>query len=638
MAGGGGNDTYTVDDLGDVVVEAPGAGDDHVRSSISFTLASDLEHLTLLGTAAINGNGNATSNRISGNSAANRLEGMAGNDTLDGGAGADTMVGGLGSDFYRVDDIGDIIIEIGTDSDTVEASINYTLAARLENLVLVGAALNGTGNTLNNRLIGNALNNILNGGIGSDQMEGGLGDDIYIVDHSSDWISEAANAGIDTVRASIAFTLGSNLENLELTGSLDVNGSGNGSDNRLTGNSGDNRLDGGGGADTMAGGAGDDTYVVDNAGDVVTEAASAGIDGIESSLAAYTLVANVENLQLFIGWNDNVNRNGTGNALANVITGSHGINTLNGLDGDDQLFGNNGNDTLLGGNGNDWLDGGLGDDRMEGGAGDDRYVVNSALDVVVEAAASGTDTVESSVSFILGANVENLLLTGNSWDALDGQGNNLNNRLTGNNGNNNLDGGVGADTMAGGGGNDTYTVDDLGDVVVEFQLSGTDHIRSSINYALGAFVETLTLLGTSNINGIGNIMANSIAGNSANNILSGGHGSDTLTGAEGSDTFRFSLLSDSDLTQSTADLITDFTAAQGDLIDLSQIDSIGATPENEAFSYIGSSLFTSSGQVRSFVSGSTTFLALNTNSDLSAPEMLIALSGALSLQASNLIL
>lgn len=201
-----------------------------------------------------------------------------------------------------------------------------------------------------------------------------------------------------------------------------------------------------------------------------------------------------------------------------------------------------------------------------------------------------------------------------------------------------IDGGVGADTMAGGGGNDTYTVDDLGDVVVEFQLSGTDHIRSSLNYALGPFVETLTLLGTSNINGIGNIMANSIAGNSANNILSGGLGSDTLTGAEGSDTFRFSLLSDSDLTQSTADLITDFTAAQGDLIDLSQIDSIGATPENEAFSYIGSSLFTSSGQVRSFVSGSTTFLALNTNSDLSAPEMLIALSGALSLQATNLIL
>jgi Ca2+-binding RTX toxin-like protein len=251
----------------------------------------------------------------------------------------------------------------------------------------------------------------------------------------------------------------------------------------------------------MAGGAGGDTYVVDNVADVVTEAISADIDSIETSLAAYTLTANVENLRLFVGWNDSVNRNGTGNNLSNVITGSNGINNISGLGGDDWLFGNNGNDTLLGGNGNDLLDGGLGDDRMEGGAGDDLYVVNSALDVVVEAAASGTDTVESSISFILGANAENLLLTGNSRDALDGQGNSLNNRLTGNNGNNNLDGGAGADTMAGGGGNDTYTVDDVGDVVVEATGAGEDHVRSTITYTLASTLEHLTLLGTAAING-----------------------------------------------------------------------------------------------------------------------------------------
>ncbi|MFN6131951.1 MAG: hypothetical protein ACK46L_03400, partial [Synechococcaceae cyanobacterium] len=138
LAGGGGNDTYTVDDVGDVVVEAPGAGDDHVRSTITYSLANDLEHLTLLGTNAINGTGNASANRISGNNAANRLEGLTGHDTLDGGAGADTMVGGLGADLYRVDASGDVIIETGTDIDTVEASVNYTLGARVENLVLIG--------------------------------------------------------------------------------------------------------------------------------------------------------------------------------------------------------------------------------------------------------------------------------------------------------------------------------------------------------------------------------------------------------------------------------------------------------------------------------------------------------------------
>jgi Ca2+-binding RTX toxin-like protein len=196
MAGAGRDDTYTVDDAGDVITELASGGEDHVRSSITYTLGSDLEHLTLLGTTAINGTGNASANRLSGNSAANRLEGLAGNDTLDGGAGADTLNGGLGADLYRVDDIGDVILETGTDTDTVEASLNYTLGARVENLVLIGTALNGTGNALNNRLTGNALNNTLDGGVGNDEMAGGLGDDTYIVDSSSDWVSEASNAGI----------------------------------------------------------------------------------------------------------------------------------------------------------------------------------------------------------------------------------------------------------------------------------------------------------------------------------------------------------------------------------------------------------------------------------------------------------
>ncbi len=114
--------------------------------------------------------------------------------------------------------------------------------------------------------------------------------------------------------------------------------------------------------------------------------------------------------------------------MANQIVGSGGINLLTGLDGDDSLYGNNGNDTLLGGIGSDLLDGGLGNDSMDGGAGNDIYVVNAALDVVTEAANGGTDTVQSSVSFILSSTLEHLVLTGTT--AIDGQGNGLNNQLT----------------------------------------------------------------------------------------------------------------------------------------------------------------------------------------------------------------
>ena len=311
MAGGGGNDTYTVDDAGDVVIELADGGEDQLRSSITYSLASTLEHLTLLGTAAINGSGNAAANRITGNSAANRLEGLAGNDTLDGGAGADTMVGGLGADLYRVDDSGDVIIETGNDIDTIEASLNYTLGARLENLLLIGTALTGTGNDASNRIWGNALNNTLNGAAGADEMIGGLGNDTYIVDNSWDSVQEQDAAGTDLVQSSTSYNLGLYVENLVLTGSQDISGTGNDLANQITGNSGDNSINGGLGADTMNGGGGDDIYVVDNAGDLVTEAANAGIDWLYSSLSAYTLGANIDNLQLHINWDDGINRNGT---------------------------------------------------------------------------------------------------------------------------------------------------------------------------------------------------------------------------------------------------------------------------------------------------------------------------------------
>ena len=386
------------------------------------------------------------------------ITGNNSDNILNGGTGVDTMAGGAGNDTYVVDNAGDIVIEAAAaGTDTVQSSITYTLGANLENLILTGAAaINGTGNTGNNILTGNTGNNSLNGGAGADNMAGGLGDDTYVVDNIGDVVTEAAGAGTDTVQSSITYTLGANLENLTLTGAAAINGTGNTSNNILTGNTGNNILNGGTGADNMAGGLGDDTYVVDNALDVVTEAAGAGTDTVQSSIT-YTLGANLENLTL----TGAAAINGTGNTSNNILTG------------------NTGNNILSGGDGNDTLNGGAGADTLIGGFGNDTYVVDNAGDSVIENSGAGTDTVQSSISYTLGANLENLTLTGAA--AISGTGNDLNNVIQGNAANNTLTGGLGSDTLNGGNGNDTFVYTSISDsafgpsnqdTITGFQLSG----------------------------------------------------------------------------------------------------------------------------------------------------------------------
>jgi Ca2+-binding RTX toxin-like protein len=144
-------------------------------------------------------------------------------------------------------------------------------------------------------------------------------------------------------------------------------------------------------------------------------------------------------------------------SFSHAITGDGLANTLIGTSGDDTLSGLGGNDTLIAGAGNDRLDGGAGADAMTGGTGNDTYVVDNASDVVTENPNEGTDTVQSSITYTLPANVENLTLTGNA--SINGAGNALNNVITGNSGNNVLNGGAGSDTLIGGAGNDTFIYD-----------------------------------------------------------------------------------------------------------------------------------------------------------------------------------
>lgn len=255
LAGGAGNDSYTVD-AQDVIFEAIGMGDDTVFSAFSHQLAAEIEALVLTGAGNTRGTGNLGNNRLTGNS---------GNNRLDGAGGSDTLVGGLGDDTYLTDGDEQIIEAAAGGIDTVQASATFRLGANLEHLVLTGSgAINGTGNSADNRLTGNDANNLLNGVTGSDTMAGGLGNDSYLTD-GGDRIIEAANGGTDTVRASVTYRLGANLEHLVLTGTAAINGTGNSAGNRLTGNSANNVLSGGEGADTLTGGAGRDVFVFNTA-------------------------------------------------------------------------------------------------------------------------------------------------------------------------------------------------------------------------------------------------------------------------------------------------------------------------------------------------------------------------------------
>jgi Ca2+-binding RTX toxin-like protein len=599
MAGGKGNDSYTIEDVKDKVTELTGQGHDVVVSHLTdYTLGANVEDLIVIG---LNGTGNTLNNYITGNAAANILSGLGGNDTLWSGDGYDTLLGGAGNDHYVVWDLGDIISEAkGGGTDTVETTLtDFFLGADVENLLLTGvASLNGVGvgNTLANKLTGNgghnlligdAGNDTLDGGVGNDTLKGGAGNDVYLVDNFNDVVEDGVGGGKDTIRATFHYGLsdGHEIESFILDSGMEISGAGNGRGNLivmvgagpavmwglggndtlkggvsadalhggegndiLTGGDGNDFLAGDNGADTMTGGKGNDSYEVNSVADKIFEQAGQGTDTVHTTLISYTLGANVENLDLVAPA-----LNGTGNALANDIHGNALANKLKGVAGNDNLFGREGNDTLDGGIGNDRLLGGDGADSMTGGAGNDFYVGDMG-DVVTELAGGGVDTVQTADDYVLGANVENLIVVG--ADAISGTGNGLANVLTGNighnvlsgeAGNDTLDGSIGNDTLKGGIGNDVYLVDSFNDVVEEGIGGGKDIIRATLTYQLndGQEIESFILDSSVVIGGFGNNQGNLITmagtglavmhGKDGNDTLAGGAGDDSLNGDAGKD-------------------------------------------------------------------------------------------------------
>lgn len=563
MYGGPGDDSYYVDNTGDVITEYYGDGTDNVFSYISYTLPNNVENLTLL-ESAVNGYGNGLSNNITGNDADNSLKGWGGNDTMDGGLGSDYMYGGIGNDIYYVDNQNDTVFEYANQgTDQVFSVISYILPSNIENLTLLGIDnIDAQGNELNNYIIGNIGNNILVGGTGNDTLDGLVGNDIlsggtgfktYIFgrDYGSDIIQNSKSS--DT----ILFGDGISVKDLELF--LDGNNLNidikNTSDTLLLQDWLLDKLsnfvfkDGtilsaidiqtiidhqfglplNGSINNMIGTYQDDVYYVDNTDDTVLEYSGGGLDEVRSTIS-YALTNNVENLTLF-GFDD---INGTGNTLNNYI------------------IGNGGNNILSGSSGNDTIDGGAGNDILVGGYGNDSFYIDNEDDIVIEYSSQGTDTINTSVSYVLSDYVEKLNLIGS--DNISGYGNSLANSFYGNSGDNyiegnagndtiyaysgndTLSGGIGIDKMYGGYGDDIYYIDSSSDIVVEYSGQGVDEVVSSISYTLGSNMENLSLLGSSDLTATGNGLNNVINGNNGNNYIYGGAGNDTINGFDGNDT------------------------------------------------------------------------------------------------------
>ncbi|MDP3415524.1 hypothetical protein [Falsiroseomonas sp.] len=389
-----------------------------------------------------------------------RLYLEAGNDTAEGGAGADLILGEDGNDLLR-GGLGDDILDGGTGDDTIDGGEGDD------------QAFGGAGDDY---LIGGAGQDTLNGDAGSDTIDGGAGADLLIAGEGDDPGTRnllRGGAGDDILLGFAgADTLdgGSDNDTLYAGGGNDV----------LIGGAGDDLMNGEAGNDTLIGGAGADTMI-----------GGAGIDTADYSASMGVIVALDGSVA------------GTSDAAGDVFASLE--NLVGSATGADHLIGDAGNNRLDGLAGNDTLDGGFGADTMVGGTGNDLYIVDQSGDLVLEQAGQGMDTVRTSISYRLGAHVENLIAADGATAGLTLIGNTLGNLITG---------GRGHDLIRGGGGNDW--------------LSGSD----------------------------GN---DSLVGGAGDDTLAGGRGNDRLTGNQGRDSFLFDTLPSS---SGNLDRIVDFAAAE----------------------------------------------------------------------------
>jgi Ca2+-binding RTX toxin-like protein len=425
MVGNFGDDTYYVDNVGDTLVEYQAAdGYDRVYSSVTFTLSAYLDDMWLTGSSAINGTGNASSNRLYGNTAANTLSGNGGNDTLYGRDGNDTLNGGEGNDKLIGGAGADSLIGgNGTDRayyNDSTAGLTVDLANAANN---TGIAAGDTFNSIE-ELYGSDYNDVLRGNSGGNTIWG--------------------SGGADTVY-------------------------GRDGNDTLNGGDGNDKLIGGAGADALIGGNGTDrAYYNDSAAGLTVDLANAANN---TGIAAGDTFSSVESLY--------------GSNYDDVLRGDAGANTIWGSGGNDTLYGRDGNDTLDGGDGNDKLLGGAGADALIGGNGTDRAQYNDAGSGVAADLASPSNNLGiaagdtySSIEDLYGSSYDDTLSGDDKGNRI--WGSNGSDTIFGRGGNDTLYGGLGADDLRGGTGNDAFVFDSAlannVDQIIDFEIAA-DTIR-----------------------------------------------------------------------------------------------------------------------------------------------------------------
>ncbi|MBU1052976.1 MAG: putative Ig domain-containing protein [Proteobacteria bacterium] len=473
--------------------------------------------------------GTNVTDRLYGYEGSDILNGNSGDDTLTGGTQDDTLYGGTGDDTY--------VFNIGDGADTI-----YDVASAGEgNLIYFGEGISSEDLSIARE------DGILTINVGTGE------DSIKLMNFDPSETSGSLTVRtiefFDGTTMNVTDLLGTEGDDIITTGSGDDTINGKGGNDIITTGEGSDTITGGTGNDILSGGAHNDTYIY-NLGDgldTINDISAPGEGNrivFGPGIAPVDITLTFENTTLKI----NVGNSGDGillpgfdpndAATAKVVETfefenfteiafadfiqQYGIH-ITGTDGDDNITGTSAYDNISGLAGNDIINGGTGADVMTGGLGNDSYFVDNTGDSVIESLNEGDDSVNTSISYSLPENVENLILSGS--DTIDGTGNDLDNNITGNAAANILNGGDGADTLSGNAGDD------------------------------------------------------SIYGEGGADILSGGEGVDLLSGGAGNDTYIFNIGDGFDTIEDTSTLAEGNTILFGEGItasDLTLIDNNGS--------------------------------------------------------------